>query len=169
MAFVRSRVQRSIGGSFSRVGLGAGDDRVHAVSRLANRRGRPSPNFFPWRLCLSGCPRGHGLHDDKMAGACRRLVSFGHRGGTRHAGADRRRAPIFDYATTLDLILDDLHGHERWLYDCGTHLRLRPPNVRSTWSFKSIWITDNYLPDDIPGKLWVCVPAYSVDFFTGDV
>src|SRR6266478_1669049 len=93
MAFVRSRVQRSIGGSFSRVGLGAGDDRVHAVSRLGNRRGRPSPNFFPWRLCLPGCPRGHGLYDDKMAGACRRLVSLGIGEAIRTAGVDAGARP----------------------------------------------------------------------------
>src|SRR5438552_519047 len=165
MAFGGSWVQRSIGGSFGRVGLGTGDDRVYAVSWLGHRCGRPSPNFLPWRLCLPGCPRCHGVHDHKMAGACRRLVSFSHWRGTRHAGAARSRATIFDDATTLNLLLGHLHGHERWLPDCGTHLRLRAADIRRTWSSKFLWITDNNVPDTVPGKPRFRDTAPSDDLF----
>src|SRR6266478_4764323 len=165
MAFVRSWIQRSAGGRFGRVDLGAGDDLVHAASWLSHRCARASPNFLRWCCCLPRCPRHHGVYDDKMARACGRTVSFGHRRGVRHAGADRRRAPLFDYATTLDLLLDHLYGHERWLPDRCTHLRLCPAVVRRTWSFKSLWITNNYLPDAVFGKPRFRAAASSDDLF----
>src|SRR5207253_2401077 len=166
MAFVRSGVQRSIGGSFGRVGLGAGNDGIHAISWLGYRRRRPSPNFFSWREYLLGSARRHGLHDNKMAGAGRWLISASHRGGARHASADRRRAAVFDYATTLDLVLDHLHGHERWLPDCCTHLRLRPAILRRTWPSGSLWITDNYVPGAFPGEPRFRDPAFSGHLFS---
>src|SRR5438132_5239593 len=166
MAFVRSRVQRSSSGSFDRVGLGAGDDRVHVIGGLAYRRARSSPNFFSRCHYLSDCSLDDGVYDDTLAGACRRFVSLSHRGSTRYAGADRSGAAIFDYATTLDLLLDDLHGDERWLSDRWQHFRLRAPFVRRVWLLKSPWIAHNNLPDTIPGKPRLRGTASADDLFS---
>src|SRR6266404_1559712 len=133
MAFVRSWVQRSSSGSFDRLGLGTGDDRVY---------------------------------DDTLAGACRRIVSVSNRGGARHTGAHCGHAPLFDCATTVDLFLDDLHGHERWLSDCWQHFRLRAPLVRGVWLFKSPWIAHNDLPDAVSGKPRLRGTASTDDLFS---
>ena len=79
MAFVRSRLQRPGGRRIGRLGLGAGDDRVHIVGWLAHRRARASSNFLSRRHYLSGCSLGDGVYDDTLAGACRRFVSVGDR------------------------------------------------------------------------------------------
>jgi hypothetical protein len=94
------------------VGLGAGDDRLHVIGRIRYGRGRPSPNLLPWRQYLPSCARRHGVYNRQMARACRRAISTGHWRGIRYAGADRGGAPVFDHATALDLLIEDLHGHE---------------------------------------------------------
>src|SRR5437667_5842935 len=166
MAFVRSRVQRSSSGGFDRVGLGTGDDRVHVVGGLAHRRARSSPNFFSRCHYLSDCSLDDGVYDDTLAGACRRFVSLSHRGSTRYAGADRSGAAIFDYATTLDLLLDDLHGDERWLSDRWQHFRLRAPFVRRIWLFKFSWIAHYDLSHAFPREPRLRGAAFPDDLFS---
>src|SRR6266699_899056 len=166
MAFVRSRLQRPGGRRIGRLGLGAGDDRVHVVGRLAYRRARSSSNFFSRCHYLSGCSLDDGVYDCKMAGACRRVVSVSDRRSAWHTGAHCRHAPLLDCAATLNLLLDDLHGDERWLSDRWQHFRLRAPFVRRVWLFKSPWIAHNNLPDTIPGKPQLRGTASADDLFS---
>src|SRR5947207_13532075 len=99
-----------------------------------------------------------------MAGACRRFISVGHRRGLGHTGADRRDAAIFDDATTLDLIIDHLYGHERWLPDSCSHFRLRPADVGRTWLVKCLCVSHNYLSNAVPREHWLRGDDFSDHF-----
>ena len=166
MALIGSWVQRSSCRSFNRLGLGAGDDRVHALSRFAHGRARSAPNILLWRLRLLGCPSGDGLYRNTVAGTRRRFVPFGHRRGLRYAGPDRSYAAVFNDATTLHLLLDHLHGHECRLPDRGANFRLYPAVIRRTWSHNSLWIRDQRLPLAVSGKPRFRATASSDDLFS---
>src|SRR5437773_411059 len=104
------------------MGLGASNDGFHAPRRLVYRRLWPSANFLSWCLHLPDRAHGDGIFIDTLAIARRRLASFSHWRGPRHAGADCRDPAIFDDSTALDRLLDHLQCHERWLPDSRVYL-----------------------------------------------
>ena len=147
------------------MGLGAGNDRVHAPGRLVHRRLRPSPNFLPWCLRLPDRAHCDGVFNHTLVIARRRLDSSSHWRGPRHASADCSDPTIFDDPAALDRLLDHLQCHERWLPDRRVYLRFRPSNVRRARPVRFPGISSDDLPDTFSGSPRVRVPASSDDLF----
>src|ERR1035437_7332064 len=101
-----------------------------------------------------------------MAGAGRRAASFSHWRGPGLAGADCRHPTIFDDSATLDLLLNHLQCHERWLPDRSVDLRLRPADVGRTWSSRFLRISSNDLSHTVFGSPRVRDTASADDLFS---
>ena len=104
-----SRLQRSGGRSAGRLGLGAGNDRLHFARRLAHGRDRVAPDFFPRRRDLHRRSQRDGVTTIPwLALACGVLpLAVGEALG--HAGVAGGDAALLHDSAAFDLVLDHLH------------------------------------------------------------